>query len=365
MRRWIAPLLAVLIAIGIAGCGGEPERRPENVPPTFFGVAPQDATSDADLARMAAGNVGSYHVLLSWAKVESTPGVYAWSSYDALLSGLAVNGIRPIPYVFGTPAKFADAQNVAPTESKNALKAWDRFLAAAVTRYGPGGGFWEGFALSHPGVEPQPLTTWEIWNEVNSSTFWAPDPDPDEYATLLKRSARTIHKVDPGAQIMVAGMFATPNSDGAIQSFEFLRELFKKPNVSETADLVAVHPYGPRIKDVERQVARTYKQMKKGGNGDDGLWVTEIGWGSDPSINSELTKTPEKQAELLRKTYELLIRKREAWNVRGALWYTWRDPANPSGLCGWCASAGLVDNDLDAKPAWLEYTELTGGTASP
>ena len=49
--------------------------------------------------------------------------------------------------------------------------------------------------------------------------------------------------------------------------------------------------------------------------------------------------------------------------MRGALWYTWRDPANPVGLCGWCASAGLFDNDLDPKPAWRAYTELTGGEA--
>ena len=46
----------------------------------------------------------------------------------------------------------------------------------------------------------------------------------------------------------------------------------------------------------------------------------------------------------------------------GALWYTWRDPANPVGRCGWCPSAGLVDNDLDGKPAWREYTKLSGGT---
>ncbi len=362
MIRWIAPPLAVLIAIAITGCGGEPERATAGVPQTFFGIAPQDATSDADRARMAAGNVGSYHVLLSWAKVEASPGVYSWSTYDDLLAGLAVNGIDPIAYVFGTPLHFADTPNIPPTTSVAALKAWDDFLAAAVARYGPGGEFWDSFALSHPGVEPRPLTVWEIWNEVNSPTFWAPDPDPDKYATLLKRSARTIHKVDPSAQIMVAGMFATPNSTKAIQSFEFLRELFKKPNVDEAVDLVAVHPYGPHIKDVKRQMARTYEQMKNGGNGEDGVWVTEIGWGSNPSVKSELTKTAKKQAVLLRKAYELLIKKRDAWNVQGALWYTWRDPANPVGRCGWCRSAGLVDNDLDGKPAWREYAKLSGGT---
>ena len=57
----------------------------------------------------------------------------------------------------------------------------------------------------------------------------------------------------------------------------------------------------------------------------------------------------------------MMIAKRDRWNVEGVLWYTWRDPANPAGLCGWCGSAGLVDDDLDTKPAWDAYTAITGG----
>jgi hypothetical protein len=66
---------------------------------------------------------------------------------------------------------------------------------------------------------------------------------------------------------------------------------------------------------------------------------------------------------LLGKTFEMLIAEREQWGIEGALWYTWRDPLQTASLCGWCASAGLVDRDLDPKPAWLEFTRLTGGEA--
>ena len=93
----------------------------------------------------------------------------------------------------------------------------------------------------------------------------------------------------------------------------------------------------------------TREEMRRGGDGDDGIWVTEIGWGSDPSSGSQLATTPRRQAALLRRTYSLMLDRRSAWNLRGVLWYTWRDPANPDGLCGWCASAGLVDNDLDPQ----------------
>ncbi|HZJ08301.1 MAG TPA: hypothetical protein VFD39_01275, partial [Trueperaceae bacterium] len=63
-------------------------------------------------------------------------------------------------------------------------------------------------------------------------------------------------------------------------------------------------------------------------------------------------------------TYEMLLDNRGRWGIEGALWYTWRDPfSEGEGLCGWCRSAGLVDDDLDAKPAWIDYAELAGGEA--
>lgn len=367
MRRALSLALVLAATATLSACGdeGSEPQAPEGVPATFFGVAPQDAVSDADLARMSAGKVGSYHLLLSWARVEERAGVYDWESYDQLVGKLARFGIEPLPYVYGTPAHLADEGNMPPTESEEALEAWELFLGAAAARYGPGGEFWQRFAETDPDVEPRPLRIWEIWNEVNGPAFWNPEPSPADYATLLKRSQRALQAVDPEAQIMVAGMFATPSKPGAIGAFDFLRELFEQPNLTEAVDLVAVHPYGPRLGDLEQQIGATYEEMERAGLGETGIWITEFGWGSNAEIENQLTKTPRRQAELLRKTYEMLIEQRDAWNIQGGLWYTWRDPANPVGLCAWCASAGLVDNDLDPKPAWLEFTALTGGEARP
>jgi hypothetical protein len=358
IRRLVVGLTLIVAAIG--GCGGN-EADTDRGPASFFGVAPQDATSEADLARMAAGGVGSYHLFLSWAQVETSPGVFTWSVYDELIGSLAANGIQPIPYVFGSPTAYAPTRSTPPTTSDRAMRAWERFLRLAVARYGPDGSFWERFAQANPDTEPRPLRTWEIWNEVNGPTFWQPRPDPAEYATLLLRSAVAIRSRDPAAEIMIAGMFATPGGEGAIESSRFLRELYAIPGVADAADLVAVHPYGPRIADVRQQMRDARAEMRAGGDGDDAMWVTEIGWGSDPGGNSQLATTPERQARLLRETYTMMLDRRSAWNLRGVLWYTWRDPASPEGLCGWCASAGLVDDDLDPKPSWLEFAKLTGG----
>lgn len=357
-------LLALVAASAtlLAGCGGD-ERATAKVPESFFGVAPQDPLNSADFARMKNGGVGSYHLLLSWSRVERSPGAYEWSSYDQLLTELALRGIEPVPYVFGTPRHFADKGIVPPTKSPQALAAWEGFLRAAAERYGPGGAFWDLFAESNPGVEPVPLTTWEIWNEVNAPAFWHPKPSPRAYAKLLKRSRKALRSVDPGAEIMVAGMFATPSSPKAIVSFDFLRRLYRKPGMRRVIDLVAIHPYGPRLGDVKRQMSKTAKVMRKAGEGDAGMWVTELGWGSEKEQRSKLTTSRRKQAKLLRGAYRMLIDKRKRWNVRGALWYTWRDPSRQVQECRWCQSAGLFDRDLDPKPAWVQFTRLTGGDA--
>jgi hypothetical protein len=358
MRRALAAAAALLATIAL-GCG-ESDEATAKVAPTFYGVAPQDSVSDADLARMSRGKIGSYHLLLSWSRTETHEGVYNFTAYDSLLGKLAVYGIKPVAYAYGTPEWLASSENKAP-KSKKALAAWADFLSAMAERYGPGGEFWDQFALTNPGVEPQPVDVWEIWNEVNGPAFWAPEPNPGEYAKLLRVSERTLHKEDPEAQIMVAGMFATPSSSSAITSFDYLRKLYTKPGVAEATDLVAVHPYGPNLSAVKKQMSKTFNVMAGGGDGDAGIWVTEIGWGSDTNVKSQLTKTPAKQASLLTKTYKMMIAKRDRWNVQGVLWYTWRDAANPEKLCGWCGSAGLVDDDLDSKPAWVAYTDLTGG----
>lgn len=363
MPRLLA-LLAVSAALlaGCAGCAGDDGGTAGGVPATFFGVAPQDPPSAADLARMSSGGVGTYHLLLAWSAVERSPGVYDWSSYDTLLGELATNGIEAVPYLFGTPEHLAKQAVVPPTHSRKALAAWEDFVAAAVERYGPEGTFWDGFASRNPGVEPEPLRIWEIWNEVNAPAFWHPKPSPTAYAKLLRSSERAIHAVDPDAEIMIAGMFATPSAESAVVSFRFLRDLYRLRRIDAIVDLVGVHPYGPEPADVEGQLERTHAEMRRAGDGDAGIWVTEFGWGSDESAGSQLTVSPERQAALLGQTYELMIDQRERWNLQGALWYTWRDPTEQALDCRWCLSAGLFDRDLDPKPAWEEFTRLTGGT---
>jgi hypothetical protein len=363
-RRAIAAAAVLVASLGIAACGSSSSDTTIGEIGgdygQFFGIAPSLAPNDADFARMAAGGIGSYHVLLSWPSVEAKPGTYNWDKYDALFKQLATYGIEPVPYVYGTPAAYGNAGNEAPTESGKTLDAWERFLKAAVTRYGPNGQYWRVLHVAEPDLKPQPVRVWEIWNEPNSSVFWTPKPDPDAYAELFLRSSEAIKSVDPQAQVMTAGMFITPQSDNAIKSTDFLAQVYENEGLADAIDVVGIHPYGPTVGDVMDQVDATHQVVEDAGD-DASTWVTEIGWGSDPESGAQLAETPEKQAELLTKSYEALLGERDTIGLEGIIWYTWHD-GSTGASCGWCPSAGLLDADRDAKPAWDAFTEISGGT---
>ncbi len=349
----------------LGGCGGDSDETDGQAPDygAFYGIAPEGTQSPTDYARMSAGGLGTVRVVLQWSTVEATEkGVYDWSSFDLLLSQLSIAGLEPVATVFGTPGLYSPEVTDAPTNDEETFDAWTDFIGAAAARYGPNGDFWPVFEEANPGETPQPIREWEVWNEPNSSTFWSPTPDPDAYAALVKRSARALDEADNEVQLMTGGMFATPQSDGAIVSYDFIEDLFGHSGIDEAVDLVGVHPYGPDIDAVTSQVEDTRKAIDDSGS-DAGLWVTEIGWGSNNLGEVDLSTTPEGQADLLTESFQTLYDSREEWGVDGVIWYTWHDSTEGSvGDCGWCASAGLVDADRDSKPAWLAFTDLSGGT---
>lgn len=354
-----AAALGLLLIAALSGCGGSGVGAGDRFG-AFFGISPVNVPTAAEFTRMADGGIGSYRLSLPWSSVEAKKGSYDWTASDATLAELARKGIEPIVNVVGTPAGYAPNVTDPPTSSDQAFDAWAAFLNAAALRYGSDGTFWDTFAQTDPGVAPQPLRIWEIWNEPNTSLFWTPKPDPSAYVDLLKRSSRVLKNVDPDAQIMVGGMFATPQSDGAIVSFDFLKDIYQHQGVADAVDLVGVHPYGPNLGSVTRQLDDTRKAIDDAGD-DAGLWVTELGWGSDPNVPNDLAKSPDQQAQLLTDSFNAMYDGREKWGLQGVIWFTWRDSDAAVGECLWCQTAGLVDTELDSKPSWLAFTKLTGG----
>jgi polysaccharide biosynthesis protein PslG len=327
------------------------------VPRSFYGIVPEIRSSDAELARMGQGKVGFYRWPLSWREVERDRGTYDWTATDSLMTQLAGNGIKPLPIVCCVPSFFHADVRQPPTGTAEE-GAWQSFLRAAVGRYGRGGAFW----AANPGLPENPITDVQILNEPNSATFYRPNPNPAQYAHLLEISSKAIHEVDPGAYVVLGGMFGTPHpAEGkAIDAWKFLAKLYKR-GAKPFFDAAASHPYSPNLSGIRFQIKKFRKVMKRNHDKGADVWVTEMGWGSKKHVGSPLGKGTKGQARLLKKSFRLLKHKRGKWNIHGIGWFTFKDHQSPT-FCPWCGAAGLFTQALEPKPAWKRYVKFTGGT---
>ncbi|MGH2952121.1 MAG: hypothetical protein ACRDKX_08760 [Solirubrobacterales bacterium] len=356
----------ILLASGPSDSGGA---RPGEPPDRFFGVVPQGPLEEEDYARMGEGKVGTLRVLLTWLQTDPSPdpGGYGWSGFDPIVAQAASNGVAVLPFLYGTPEWAAqldgsdceggECATFAP-KTEPGLEAWAEWVGAVVDRYGPRGEFW----AENPEVPKQPIRAWQIWNEQNSPSFYQPAPDIPAYAELLAAAEGAIHERDPKAEVVIGGMFGTPLKGDlpAYTAWEFLDGLYGIDGAEATFDGVGAHPYAANLTKVESQVELMRESIDRAGD-DAGLWITEVGWASGGEENP-LNKGPEGQAQQLTDAYQLFLDRRDEWRIETVTWFSWRDYAGEA-ICVWCPDSGLfAEDELEPKPSWEAFTELTGGS---
>ena len=94
--------------------------------------------------------------------------------------------------------------------------------------------------------------------------FWSPAPSPAEYADLLQMSSAAIKSADPGAAIVLAGMFGTPPS--GIHAWDFLEGSTRSRAPQDSFDAYALHPYSPNLSGIEAQIDLARKVVKAHGD---------------------------------------------------------------------------------------------------
>jgi hypothetical protein len=347
-----AVALGAVVAAVVIAANGATVKSADARPP-FYGVGLSEPASSLDYTRMAAGGVRTGRFVIDWRQVQPhSASHYRWRQADRYMRGLAKHGLEPLPLLFATPGWVARSFIDPPISSAKARNAWRGFVHAAVARFGPGGTFW----TENPDIPYDPVHYWQIWNEQNSPDFWAPGPSPREYAKLLKISADTLRAVDPGAKIVLGGMFEGNVSYGAILSWQYLARLYKL-GAARSFDVVGAHPYSPKLSSYKFQIRRLAAAIRRHGHRGTPIWIDEIGWGSGHG-GSPLNKGPKGQAQMLRRAFTFGARSRHTLDVRRILWYPWRDSGHTPEQCAFCGRTGLRLPDGSPKPSWHAFRRL-------
>jgi hypothetical protein len=338
----------------------------------------------ADAARMSRGGIRTARLSFDWWGVEGTPGFYNWHKLDRWVGNLASQGVTTIPVLFGAPlwavvesvpsrseeprlregaigmtSPGGNATAYPPVKTKGEIDAWNRFVSAAVKRYGPGGAYWSGdYQDVHPGATPHPIHVWQVWNEPNiPGAFW-PEPDIQQYGKLVKITAETVRGLDPTAKIALAGVPGRVDYHGV----PYLAHLYGRvPHIKQYFDILAFHPYAQGIGGVVNQLARARRTMREHHDGGSRLWVSEIGWGSKKHRPTEYNFGRHGQARMLTRLFAALTKARHRLHLSTVSWFDWRDSKkNVNAPCPWCDRAGLIDKRNHRKPAWDAYRRFVG-----
>jgi hypothetical protein len=382
-RRLTAALLLACLALAVLVGAQSGAARIPRAPKGFFGIDPQSVPTERDVAYMKAGGIESVRWPMVWSSIQPTPrGGYDWSSFDPVVAAAARQGLQVLPFISGTPSWVARKPTKLPIDNARARSAWTAFLRAAVERYGPGGEFWKLHAPHVSGgvgvayepepvvavptiAKPIPIRNWQIWNEANFFYFAYP-VSPQRYARLLKISSPAVKGADPGAKVILTGLFGEPTAHGrsGMPAAKFLQILYRTPGIKSLFDGIALHPYAVDAETLEELVEALHEVTLE--NHDRvPLYITEMGWGSQNNFSHDAFEQGIKgQVKQLHDSYAYLLENRNRLDLKQVYWFSWKDFRNS---CDFCDSVGLfrAGARFHPKPAWHTFVAITGGRARP
>jgi hypothetical protein len=391
MRRNLTALaVAVLLTGSLIAIGGSaPGAIPPRAPAEFFGIGPQTPLTKKDAEYMKAGGIGVVRVAIAWSSVQPRRnGAYNWDGLDEAVGIAARAGLRVLPFFYATPHWVASTPTTLPVDSARARSAWAAFVTAAVRRYGPGGEFWREHSGRHPPsgpvyepsgpeyapatsakpeapIRPLPIRTWQIWNEANFFYFATP-ASPGRYARLLQIASPAIKAVDPGAKVILSGLFAKPTAayPRGMKATVFLDRLYRVPGIKAAFDGIALHPYAVDTETLEEYV-EAFHDVTIENHDRVPLYVTEMGWGSQNDFQQvAFEQGVQGQVRQLRGAYTYLLENRRRLDLKQVYWFSWKDI---QGDCNFCDSVGLFHEGrgFRPKPAWHAFVALARGRARP
>jgi polysaccharide biosynthesis protein PslG len=364
-----AALAVCLVVLAVLYGGGDEEepREPRaGAPPGFLGMVAEDAFArpgayrSRSLDRVREAGAGLVRQTFDWTLIEHSPGRYYFPYYDRFVAALAERGLRLLPILFNPPPFRSSAPPRARrrgTYPPRRFADLGAFGAVLARRYGPGGSFWR----SRPRLPQLPVRSWQIWNEPNVPVYWPPGPDAAAYARLLRVTGQAIKRVDPGAEIVTAGL---AESELGVPLQSYLEGMYEA-GAAGTFDVLALNPFAPDARGV-LGVVHAARRVSAAHGDFTPVWITEFGWatGGPPSA---FRVGEGEQADLIEETLVELASRRRELQLRGVIYFNWRDSLPYQGGRDFFGlHTGLLRRSGSAKPALDSYRRVAESlNASP
>src|SRR4051794_4372297 len=217
-------IMATALAFALASAPGVSAA--PKVPSGFVGVIADgplltdpDVDYEAQLDTMVGSGVQTLRTAFNWSGVQPygsfadvPPGMEDrfqdvngvptdYTETDRLGSTAAARRIHVLPVLMSAPGWASRSPGFTRAAPSN-FDAYAAYAADLVERYGPDGSFWS----EHPELPRIPIRRWQIWNEPNLRSFWPDQPWAPDYVRMLQLAHDAIHRADPRAKVVLAGL---------------------------------------------------------------------------------------------------------------------------------------------------------------
>ncbi len=287
----------------------------------------------------------------TWGTIEPRPGEFDWEPVVSRYRAMLRDGVRPIVVAYGSPGWAR-------------VPGWDRPGMCGL----PGGGCafppapgripeWRAFVRGLMVRMPK-MEALEVWNEPNSSRYFAPHPRPALYVQMLRAADEAARQVGFERPIITGGLAPTgPIRAGKFPAPEFLSRVYELAG-KDAFDGIGAHPYPdgpPWVAGMRSNLNQLRRVSARFGDASKPLWITEVGLGGTPSGDGRYDVALGRQGPVLERMY----RSTRDDDVRSFIIYTLNDTGVPETRF---AVYGVLTPAFRPKPAYCYLARHLGGT---
>lgn len=298
-----ALIAGVAFAIVLATLTLTPPVYAQKIAPEFFGMHDKRIASGS-LPRVHIGAIRLWDTGTSWRQIETTPGVFHWSTVDTAVRDARRAGLRPLLVLGQTPQFYAENPTAPGAYGQGAtsmprLAAWTRYVGAVARRFGT-------------------TVDYQIWNEPNVVNYWT--GTVPQMAQLTATGSKAITKGAGRKATIVAPSFPLRLESQRKWFTKFWAAKVNGKGMASYIDVTSANLYPMADQGPEASIKlRAFMKgaMPKEARGKP-MWDTEINYGL---LGGPTAKTipGARQAAFVART--LLLN--AASQVKRVYWYAW------------------------------------------